>query len=286
MKQVVVLSGKGGTGKTTLSASFAALTDPVVVVDADVDASNMHILLEASELTEHDFYGKTVAYIDLEQCTECGLCLDVCRFDSISADFVVDPVECEGCDACRVICPVDAVSMREHMSGAWRSGRLKNGWLVDAALNPGGENTGKLVDKVRHEGQQIARKQGIETIIIDGPPGIGCPVISSITGTDLVVAAVEPTVSAIHDLKRLLELAGHFGVPVSAVINRADINGEGTEELKKHLKSQGVMVVGEVPYDPGIYQALEKGMPAVMASGPGPEAIVNAWERIKTLLFD
>jgi len=285
MKQVVILSGKGGTGKTTLASSFTALTYKVVVVDADVDASNMHILLNATDVRELDFSGKIVANIDKDVCTECGLCLDVCRFESISADFVVDGVECEGCDACRIICPVDAITMKDSFSGTWRHGRLENGWLVDAALRPGGENTGKLVDKVRHEGIEIARKEGVDIVIIDGPPGIGCPVISSITGTDLIVAAVEPTVSAIHDLKRLLELARHFQVPVAAVINRADINPDATEELKKYLADQGVALAGEIPFDTGIYKALEKAVPAVDMGGPGAEAIAIAWEKVKTLLF-
>lgn len=284
MKQVVVLSGKGGTGKTTLSSGFAALADRVVAVDADVDASNMHILLGASDIQEFEFTGKTVADIDLDQCTECGLCLDVCRFNAISADFVVDPVDCEGCDACRLICPVDAVEMVERVSGTWRKARLKNGWLVDASLLPGGENTGKLVDKVRHEGTEIAQGNGVDLVVIDGPPGIGCPVISSITGTDLVVAVVEPTVSAVHDLKRLLELAGHFRVPVAAVINRFDIAPQASAELEKYLGKQGVTVVGHIPFDENIYKALERAMPAVELAGPGAEAIVNAWEKVKALL--
>jgi MinD superfamily P-loop ATPase len=158
-------------------------------------------------------------------------------------------------------------------------------WLVDAALRPGGENTGKLVDKVRHEGRELAMKEGIETVIIDGPPGIGCPVISAITGTDLVVAVVEPTVSAIHDLKRLLELAGHFQVPVAAVINREDIDTDGAARLREYLAGQGVEVVGGIPYDPAIYRALEDGRPAVDTAGLGAEAIVNAWERVKALVW-
>jgi len=285
MKQVVILSGKGGTGKTTLSSAFSTLTQSAVVVDADVDAANMHILLKATDTEALDFMGKTVAAIGLEQCTECGLCLDVCRFDAISPQFIVDAVECEGCDACRLVCQFDAIDLIGRVSGKWRKGRLKNGWLVDAALRPGGENTGKLVDQVRNKGIEIAQAEGIDLIIIDGPPGIGCPVISSITGTDLIVAVVEPTVSAIHDLKRLLELARHFRVPVAAVINRADIDPDTTEKLKTYLTTQNIVITGEIPFDQGIYRALEQGDPAVNMGGPGAEAIVCAWEKIKTLIF-
>ena len=283
MKEIVILSGKGGTGKTTITASFASLVSPVVVVDADVDAANLNLLLKAKITQREKFSGGEVARINLDVCTECGLCRDVCRFDAISEDYVVDEFACEGCVACQIVCPVDAIDMIREDSGRWRIGELDNnrGWLVDARLKPGGSNNGKLVEEVRSIGKLIAEGEHIDLILVDGAPGVGCPVISSITGTSGVVAVTEPTVAAIHDLKRLLELTEHFRLPVVVIINRFDIDEQLTAQIKDFLKSKGIPVVGQIPFDFKVYEALKRGEVVVNIGGPASDAIVRAWEAVK-----
>ena len=285
IREIVVLSGKGGTGKTTISSSFAVLSHPNVVVDADVDAANLEIVLGMHDAESFPFSGGEVARIDLDLCTDCGLCLDVCRFDAISSEYVVDQVACEGCGACELVCPVNAISMVPSQSGVYKVGKTEWGWMVTAELYPGGSNNGKLVEKVRSEGRRLAGDKGLDLIIIDGPPGIGCPVISSVTGTTGVVAVTEPTLSAIHDLQRLLELTAHFRVKTVVVINRFDVHPENTRKIEEFLKEQGIPVVGKIPFDREVYKALADARPVVMKGGRASDAIVRTWEAVKAMLF-
>jgi len=211
MKEVVILSGKGGTGKTSIVGSFAAIAKNKVMADCDVDAADLHLLLAPSVKEEKEFRSGQVAVIDEEKCTQCGLCQDVCRFDAIT-DFEVDPISCEGCGFCSHICPVEAISMKESLSGFWFTSNTKYGPLVHARLGIAQENSGKLVALVRQRAKEIAESDGLDYIISDGPPGIGCPVISSLSGANLALLVTEPTLSGIHDLERVLGVCHHFGI--------------------------------------------------------------------------
>ncbi|GAH59822.1 unnamed protein product, partial [marine sediment metagenome] len=212
MKEVVVLSGKGGTGKTSIAASFAALAQSKVLVDCDVDAADLHLLLEPQIKEENEFWSGQVASIDKERCTECGLCQEVCRFGAIK-DYVVDEISCEGCELCSQICPVDAITMRPCMAGHWFISDTRYGALVHARLGIAEENSGKLVTLVRNNARLIAKKGELDYIISDGPPGIGCPVIASLSGANLALLVTEPTLSGIHDLERVIGVCRHFGIP-------------------------------------------------------------------------
>lgn len=212
MKEVVVLSGKGGTGKTSIVGSLAAIAQSKVLADCDVDAADLHLLLQPVTQQKHEFWSGQVAFIDEEKCTQCGLCQDVCHFDAIN-DFNVDSISCEGCGFCFHICPDEAIMMRENLSGHWFISETKYGPLVHARLGIAQENSGKLVALVRQQAKQIAEKQGFNYIISDGPPGIGCPVISSLSGANLALLVTEPTLSGIHDLERVIGVCHHFGVP-------------------------------------------------------------------------
>jgi len=227
MKEVVVLSGKGGTGKTSLVGSFAAIAQSKVLADCDVDAADLHLLLNPEQKEENEFWSGQVAVIDGEKCTECGLCQELCYFHAIS-DFKVDPVSCEGCGFCYHACPDKAITMTECLSGHWFVSQTRYGPLVHARLGIAEENSGKLVAVVRQNARSIAERENHEYIITDGPPGIGCPVISSLSGTDLALLVTEPTLSGIHDLERVLGVCRHFGVPALVCVNKYDINEDNT----------------------------------------------------------
>jgi len=211
MKEVVILSGKGGTGKTSLAACFAVLSEDSVICDCDVDAADLHLLLSPLETEKHEFRSGQTACIDPERCTVCGLCQDECRFDAIH-DFVVDPSHCEGCGFCSHICPEGAISMQENLAGHWFVSRTRQGPMVHARLGIAEENSGKLVTAVRNEARRIAQEQSLEYIITDGPPGIGCPVISSLSGAKLALIVTEPTLSGMHDMERVIGVSQHFQV--------------------------------------------------------------------------
>ncbi|MFC1957801.1 ATP-binding protein, partial [Chloroflexota bacterium] len=227
MKEVVVLSGKGGTGKTSIVGSFAALAKNKVLVDCDVDAADLHLLLSPSIKEGNEFWSGEVAVIDEENCTQCGLCQELCRFKAI-ADFKVDPISCEGCGLCSHVCPAEAVIMKENLSGHWFVSDTRYGPLIHARLGIAQENSGKLVAQVRQQARQLAEKDGFDCIISDGPPGIGCPVISSLSGVDLALLVTEPTLSGMHDLERVLGVCHHFGIQPLICINKYDINEDNT----------------------------------------------------------
>jgi MinD superfamily P-loop ATPase len=286
MKEVVVLSGKGGTGKTSIVGSFAALAQRKVLADCDVDAADLHLLLSPSVKEKHEFWSGQVAIIDEEKCTQCGLCQDVCHVAAIT-DFKVDPVSCEGCGFCFHICPAEAIIMKESLSGHWFISDTKYGPLVHARLGIAQENSGKLVALVRQQAKQIAEKQGFDYIISDGPPGIGCPVISSLSGASLALLVTEPTLSGIHDLERVLGVCRHFGVPALVCINKYDLNEDNTRQIESYCQSQGVEVASRIPFDNVVTEALVQGVPIVAYSqGKLTHEIESLWQYISHTLRD
>src|SRR4030042_1509228 len=262
MQEVVVLSGKGGTGKTSIAGSFAALAENKVLVDCDVDAADLHLLLQPAIGEKHEFWSGQVAFIDEEKCKRCGLCQEVCRFKEI-LDFMVDRASCEGCGFCSYICPAEAITMKENMAGHWFISDTKYGPLVHARLGIAQENSGKLVALVRQQGRQMAEKKGVDYIISDGPPGIGCPVISSLSGANLALLVTEPTLSGIHDLERDIGVCQHFGVPALVCINKYDVNEDNTHQIESYCLAQETEVVAKIPFDNVFTEARVHGMPVV-----------------------
>ena len=280
MKEVVILSGKGGTGKTSLVGSFAALARSAVLADCDVDAADLHLLLSPSVKETLDFWSGQVAVIDNEKCNHCELCQEVCRFDAIH-DFRVDSVSCEGCGFCYQVCPAKAISMRECLSGRWFVSDTKYGSLVHARLGVAQENSGKLVALVRQKARQIAEKQGLDYIISDGPPGIGCPVISSLTNANLALLVTEPTLSGMHDLDRVLGVCRHFCVPAAVCINKFDLNDDNTRQIESYCLEQGVAVVSRIPFDNIFTEALAHEQPVVeYAQSEITSTIRSLWQYI------
>jgi len=284
MKEIVVLSGKGGTGKTSIVGSLAALARDKVLADCDVDAADLHLLLKPRLKQETEFWSGQVAHIDPDKCTQCGLCQDLCRFDAIK-DFRVDPVSCEGCCFCSHICPAEAITMKENLSGHWFISDTKYGPLVHARLGIAQENSGKLVAQVRQQARKIAEERNIGYIISDGPPGIGCPVISSLSGTSLALLVTEPTLSGIHDLERVLSVCRHFGVPAVVCINKHDINEENSRRIEDYCLKQGVEVAARIPFDNAVTEAIVRGVPVVEYSdGRVSREIEKMWQNISERL--
>jgi MinD superfamily P-loop ATPase len=285
MQQITVLSGKGGTGKTTLVASFAVLTKKTVLTDCDVDAPDLHLLLNPQILQKQEFVGSKVAVIDKEKCIQCGKCEELCRFNAIK-ELSVDPVLCEGCGLCAYICPVEAVKLKERVSGYAFISKTKYGPMSHARLNPGEENSGKLVTLVRKNAKQVAETKNCELILNDGPPGIGCPVIASLGGVDTGLIVVEPTLSGIHDMERALGLLNHFGISSLVCINKYDINEENTDKIVEYCGSKGVEVVGKIPFDIIVTEAMVAGKTVVEYSPDNrvSQVIEMAWERLLSAL--
>ena len=282
MKELVIISGKGGTGKTSITASFAALAEFPTLADCDVDAADLHLVLSPIIQTSETFTSGRVAEIRTVDCTQCGLCEEVCRFDAIS-DFTVDPISCEGCGACVEFCPVKAINFPEQDCGTWNTSIMRHGPMVHAHMIPGAENSGKLVSLVRQEARKIAEKQNSEFLLVDGPPGIGCPVIASITGADAVLIVSEPTLSGEHDLNRVLELAAHFKIAAMICVNKWDINPIMTERIENLAKEFGATSVGRVPYDAAVTVAQINAQSLVEESdGEAAQAVREMWNRICT----
>jgi MinD superfamily P-loop ATPase len=280
MKELVVLSGKGGTGKTSLVASFAAIADSKVLADCDVDAADLHLMLDPVRVQENEFWSGRVAVIDEGKCTQCGICTDVCRFNAIY-DFKVRPLSCEGCGLCHRVCPEEAITMEDCLSGHWFISKTRYGPLVHARLGIAAENSGRLVALVRQQARSIAETDGLKYTITDGPPGIGCPVISSLSGAGLALLVTEPTLSGIHDLERVLGVCRHFGVPALVCINKWDINSENTRQIESFCYDRGVGVVAKIPMDNVVTEALVHGVPVVEYSENGvSEEIHRAWDGV------
>jgi MinD superfamily P-loop ATPase len=280
MKEIVVLSGKGGTGKTSIVGSLAALAKSKVLADCDVDAADLHLLLKPVIKEENQFWSGQTAYIDPDKCNQCGLCPELCRFGAIK-DFKVDTVACEGCGFCSHICPVEAITMAENLSGHWFISETSYGPLVHARLGIAQENSGKLVAQVRQQARRVAEGRGFDYIISDGPPGIGCPVISSLSGASLALLVTEPTLSGIHDLERVLGVCRHFGVPAAVCINKYDLNEANSRQIEGYCLSQGVEIAGKIPFDNVVSQSIVQGVPVVEYSdGMVSREIKKLWSRI------
>ena len=297
MKTVTVISGKGGTGKTTVTASLARLVAEsgrrVVLADADVDASNLGILLRPEPATPTPFVGSEIAVVDPDACTGCGLCVDHCRYGALEIDeggFLpvvrVDDIKCEGCAVCTLVCPKDAFSMRDRVTGTWTLTSCDTGPLVFARVGPGGENSGRLVTRVRKVAAEEAAAGDAELVLIDGPPGTGCPVISAVTGVDRVVMVTEPTPSGISDLRRVLALTDHFGVSSMVVINKADLNPEIRRSLEVELADRGIDLLGTIPYDEAIPRAQREGKLPIDAATDAGRALRSIADRFETLFLD
>ncbi len=268
MKQLTIVSGKGGTGKTSITAALGQVLREhvsLVMVDADVDAANLALVNSGGNVLERDdFYSGLTAYIDRDLCVDCGACMPACPFDAIYEDdmgrFMVNELACEGCKVCTLFCGVDAIEIEENHAGSWRMRRLPDGrYLVDAQLGIGEDNSGKLVAKIREKAGELAEKENLDLILIDGPPGIGCPVHAAIGRVDLVMVVTEPTVSAVHDLRRVIETIRHFGLKPAVVLNKADLSPEAAQEVRDFCAGSDVPLVAEIPYDETIPRLLTEG---------------------------
>lgn len=282
MKQMTILSGKGGTGKTSIAAGFAALSHNVVFADADVDASNLHLLLKPEIQEVIEFKGLRLAAIDPERCTQCGICEEKCRFNAIHG-FQVNPIHCEGCKVCVHVCPVEAIDFVDRVCGHAYISKTRYGPMSHARLTPGMENSGKLVSLVRQNAKKLAEEGGHELVLVDGPPGIGCPVIASLAEINDGLVVVEPTLSGIHDLKRALELLYHFKVEPIVCINKHDLNMENTKAIQEFCHDNGIDVVGLIPFDLAVTKAMVAGKPVIEYSPESPvsEAIKEMWDKVR-----
>ena len=282
MKQVVVASGKGGTGKTSMVSSFAALSD-AVFADCDVDAPNLHLILHPDIKEEIPYEGMEVARIDEEKCIKCGECEKACRFNAIE-NFRVIEEKCEGCGVCPLVCPVDAIKLHKRVNGIIYVADTRFGKFVYGLLSAGEEASGKLVTMVRKKAQEIAEKEKKDLIVIDAPAGIGCPVISSIGGTNLAVIVAEPSMAAIHDMERVLEVAEHFKVKTVVCINKYDINREKAEEIEKYCNEKGIEIVGKIPFNPRFTEAMVKGKNIIEYDSEMGEIIKEIWKKVEKKL--
>jgi MinD superfamily P-loop ATPase len=288
MKELVIISGKGGTGKTSITASMAVMARNPVIVDCDVDAADLHLLLSPKTSERHDFYSGRKAVIIPEKCTACGACQLYCRFSAIkrkndefgSSTFFVDPIACEGCGLCVRFCPEKAIDFPENLCGEWRISETRCGTMLHARLNAAEGNSGKLVSTLRTEAKKEAEKNGSPLIIVDGPPGIGCPVIASLTGADQVLVITEPTVSGEHDLQRVLDLSRHFKIPAAVCVNKWDINPDMTEQIEKMAEKCGARVVGRISYDKSVTRAQIQGLTVVEIVSDCAAEIKRVWEQL------
>jgi MinD superfamily P-loop ATPase len=295
MKELVVISGKGGTGKTSIVASFAALAERKVLADCDVDAADLHLVLEPEVEYTEDFSGGKRARIISQKCKHCGKCYDVCQFDAVkrsadldevaSVDYQIDPISCEGCGVCVRVCPKDAIAFEPAMNGQWYRSHTRHGPMVHAKLGIAEENSGKLVSLVRNQAKKIAEEQQLDLVIIDGSPGIGCPVIASITGADLVLVVTEPTQSGKHDLERVTDLTSHFDIPTLVCINKWDLNPEVTSEIEVLARTCSAKIAGKVRYDNAITKAQIQKLSVVEYAKNGiVEDIKSLWGEVHLTL--
>ena len=259
MKELVIISGKGGTGKTSMVSSIASLANNKILCDADVDAADLHLIMSPEVLKTGLFKGGGEAIINKDKCIECGLCRKLCKWDAISDDFIVDSIDCEGCGVCFYFCPEKAIDFPQKTCGEWFISDTRFGPMVHARLGIAEENSGKLVSLVRKEARDLAEKKGLDLIITDGAPGVGCPVIASIGGADAVLIVTEPTVSGLHDMSRVAELAAFFKIPAMVCVNKYDLNPEKAEEIKKYAEEHDMLFVGKIPFDPVFTKAMVQG---------------------------
>ncbi len=282
-RELVVISGKGGTGKTSVTASLAALAERPVIADCDVDAPDLQLVLAPEIKQRRDFYAGREAVIRQADCTHCGECERLCRFQAIrrpGADFAVDPAACEGCGVCVRFCPAAAIDFPGRLCGEWMRSETRFGPLVHARLAVAAENSGKLVSLVRREARRLAEQDRRDLLLVDGPPGIGCPVIASVGGASLLLVVTEPTVSGEHDLQRVLALAGHFQVPAAVCVNKWDINPPMTERIETLAVREGARIAGRIRYDPGVTRAQIEGRAVVETDAPAAQDISDIWQAI------
>lgn len=295
IRELVVISGKGGTGKTSVVASFAALAGNKALADCDVDAADLHLILDPRIVRREDFVGGKSARVIPENCAGCGKCAEVCRFEAVSFDgpandvvgktYRIDAIACEGCGLCAHFCPANAVDFSPSVNGEWYVSETRHGPMVHARLGIAQENSGKLVTTVRKAAKEIAKDRGLDLVIIDGSPGIGCPVIASITGTTMVLIVTEPTLSGLHDLDRVAQLSGHFKIPTFVCVNKSDINPEMTQTIHQRCRERNLDVLGEVHYDTAVTQA-QIALKSVVEfnTGPASRDITKLWEAVSDKL--
>ena len=286
MKEIVVISGKGGTGKTSITAAFAYLAgSDIVLADCDVDAADMHLLMEPDFANKEDFFSGETARIIQDNCISCGKCFDVCRFDAISiihSQYIVDPVSCEGCGYCARVCPTETIVNEIPKVGEWYISKIRTqGTMVHAKLKIGADNSGKLVAKVKNEARKIAENQQKSIILVDGSPGIGCPVVSSLSGASFVIVVTEPSVSGLHDFKRVHQLVKNFNLPVGCIINKSDINLNKSQETKDYLSENNIPLITELPYNEQFTKAMTLGKTIVEINNKlFIKSITEAWQSI------
>ncbi len=287
MPEITVISGKGGTGKTSVAAAFAKLAPDPIVCDLDVDAPDLHLLLQPKVVEVHEFRAGRTAAISVADCTLCGDCRERCRFGAILATatgFAVDATACEGCGVCAHFCPAGAIALSPRMAGHWFRSRTDAGPMIHAQLLPGAENSGLLVSVLRREATSECARGGRDLIISDGPPGIGCPVISAISGTDVVVLVTEPTPSGLHDLERAAELCAHFARPAGVIVNKADLDEDRSAEIERLCARRGLPILARIPFEPVVVEALMAGLTmADLGNHPVADAIRHGWRNAHAL---
>jgi len=286
MKEMIVISGKGGTGKTSVMAAFASLAENMMLCDADVDAADLHLIMAPEVKERQAFQSGNTAVINKDKCTECGLCRELCRWDAINGEFQVDSIACEGCGVCVYFCPEEAIDFPVDTCGEWFISDTRFGPMVHARLGIAEENSGKLVTLVRKEAQKLAEAKNLDLILTDGPPGVGCPVIASIGGADAVLIVTEPSVSGVHDMERVVQLAEHFGVPAMVCINKFDINIEMSMEIERFSQNKGLTFLGSIPFDPVFTKAMVQGQTIYEYNSDSNAglSVRQIWERIENKL--
>lgn len=287
MKELVIISGKGGTGKTSMVSAIASLARDKVLCDADVDAADLHLIMAPNVKKTDPFKGGGEAVIDKDKCIECGLCMDLCRWNAISDDYNVNSIDCEGCGVCYYFCPEKAIDFPQKTCGEWFISDTRFGPMVHARLGIAEENSGKLVTLVRKEAKTLAEKKDLELIITDGAPGVGCPVIASIGGADAVLIVTEPTVSGVHDMTRVAQLASHFKIPAMVCVNKYDLNPDKTEEIKQFAKEHNLPFIGQIPFDPVFTMAMVQGLNIFEydSSANVCGEVKNIWEKVSSNLY-
>jgi MinD superfamily P-loop ATPase len=286
MKEICILSGKGGTGKTTVTAALATTGNNLVLCDGDVDAADLHLILKPQILESHIFEGAWVASIDQTICKHCGICNEYCRFDAISMDEsgmrTIDPFKCEGCRLCERICPSNAIHSEKSTNNTWYVSKTRAGMMTHATMGPGEENSGKLVSQVRKRAREIAKETGASILLTDGPPGTGCAAISSITGTDAVLLVIEASISSLHDAQRLVELVRQFEIPLFAIINKFDIHTGVSREIEVYLAEQSIPLLGKIPFDESVVKAMvaSQSVPEYDSDAIFTHIVKSAWDQL------
>jgi MinD superfamily P-loop ATPase len=282
MKQIVIISGKGGTGKTVLTAAFASLAKNAVFADCDVDAADLHLLLKPEIKEKNIFKSGLTAIIQKDKCIECGKCIEICHFDAIKENFLVDSISCEGCAFCSFICPTKAINMEVNTSGMWFISNTRFGPFVHAKLGIAEENSGRLVSLVREKAKEIAVEQNRDLVIIDGSPGVGCPVIASLTGVDCAIVVTEPTISGLHDADRVISVARHFNIPVKLIINKYDLNVDLAIHIENFCKRNNIELLGKLGFDEAVVRAMVEGKTIIeFEDTTVKKELIGIWEKLR-----